>query len=77
MIDPKEFFALFLPPKTLEYFDMSDYEIKEGKEKYMGIYGFDDEYTLVLVEKEKLAFMGQITGTVWDGTGTGVPTDWL
>ena len=54
MIDPKEFFALFLPPKTLEYFDMSDYEIKEGKEKYMGIYGFDDEYTLVLVEKEKL-----------------------
>ena len=33
---------------------MVDIEVKEGKEKYMGKYGFDDEYTVVLVEKEIL-----------------------
>jgi hypothetical protein len=54
MIDPKEFFALFLPPDTLKYFDFETVEVKEGPTKYMGKYGFDDEYTLVLVEKEIL-----------------------
>lgn len=54
MIDPKEFFALFLPPDTQKYFDFETVEVKEGPTKYMGKYGFDDEYTLVLVEKEIL-----------------------
>jgi transposase len=50
----KEFYSFFLPPNTLEYFDMRDMKVKEGKEKYMGKYSFDDEYTIVLVEKERL-----------------------
>lgn len=54
MMDPIEFYSYFLPPDTLKYFDIVDIEVKEGKEKYMGKYGFEDEYTIVLVEKEKL-----------------------
>ena len=53
-MDANEFYSFFLPPDSLRYFDMVDIEVKEGKEKYMGKYGFDDEYTVVLVEKEIL-----------------------
>ena len=53
-MEANEFFSFFLPPDSLKYFDMVDIEVKEGKEKYMGKYGFDDEYTVVLVEKEIL-----------------------
>ena len=53
-MEANEFFSFFLPPDSLKYFDMVDIEVKEGKEKYMSKYGFDDEYTVVLVEKEIL-----------------------
>ena len=53
-MEANEFYSFFLPPDSLKYFDMVDIEVKEGKEKYMSKYGFDDEYTVVLVEKEIL-----------------------
>lgn len=53
-MEAKEFIGYFLPPGTQEYFDVESFEVKEGEEKYLGKYGFDDEYTLVLKEKEKL-----------------------
>ena len=37
MIDPKELFALFLPPDTLKYFEFETLEVKEGPTKYMTI----------------------------------------
>ena len=43
-----------LPPGTLEYFELAEMEVEEGKEKYMGKYGFDDKYTIVLKEKSNL-----------------------
>lgn len=49
-----EFISKFLPKGTLEFFDLKDFRIKEGPEKYMGLYGFDDEYTIVLEEKAEL-----------------------
>lgn len=54
MMDLKEFIGMFLPPDTLNYFDVETIEVKEGKEKYLGKYGFDDEYTIVLLEKQIL-----------------------
>ena len=45
---------LVLPPGTLEYFELSEMQIEEGEEKYMGKYGFDDKYTIVLIEKTNL-----------------------
>jgi hypothetical protein len=54
MVSNKEFISLFFPPGTFKYFDMEEINVKEGKEKYMGVYGFDDEYTVVFTEKEKL-----------------------
>ena len=53
MIDPKEFYAIFLPPDSLKYFDFQTFKVKEGQTKYMGKYGFDDEYMIVPVEKER------------------------
>ena len=47
----EELLGYFLPTGTLEYFEIETLEIKEGKEKYLGQYGFDDQYTLVLKEK--------------------------
>lgn len=46
-----------LPPGTLEYFEISEMQIEEGKEKYMGKYGFDDKYTIVLIEKTNLPLL--------------------
>ncbi len=54
MIDLKEFIGLFLSPDSPKYFDIEKIEIKEGKEKYLGKYGFDDEYRIVLLEKQIL-----------------------
>jgi hypothetical protein len=51
--ETEHFIGLFLPPGTLDYFSIEAVEIKEGKEKYMGKYGFDDHYTIVLKEKER------------------------
>jgi hypothetical protein len=53
-MDERKFIGMFLPPETLKYFDIEDIEVKEGKEKYLGKYGFDDEYTIILKEKEIL-----------------------
>lgn len=53
-MDERKFIGMFLPEDTLKYFDIEDIEVKEGKEKYLGKYGFDDEYTIVLREKEIL-----------------------
>ena len=50
----KEFIGLFLPPDTLKYFTIERMEVLEGKTKYMGKYGFDDHYTIVLKEKEEI-----------------------
>jgi len=50
----KDFLALFLPSDTLKYFEIERMEVKEGKTKYMGKYGFDDHYTIVLKEKEEI-----------------------
>lgn len=48
----RAYLTLLLPPNTFDYFELIDMEVKEGEEKYMGLYGFDDEYTLILEEKE-------------------------
>ena len=53
-MEAKELFSFFLPPDSLKYFEIENIEVKEGKEKYLGEYGFDDEYTIVFIEKEKL-----------------------
>lgn len=50
----QRYMELLLPPRTFEYFEWIDMEVKEGAEKYKGLYGFDDEYTLVLQEKDKV-----------------------
>ena len=50
----QELLGYFLPSDTLEYFEIEKFEIKEGKEKYLGKYGFDDQYTIVLKEKNIL-----------------------
>lgn len=50
-METQELLGYFLPADTLEYFEIETFEIKEGKEKYLGKYGFDDQYTLVLKEK--------------------------
>ena len=50
----EEFIGYFLPKDTLKYFNIETMEVLEGKEKYMGKYGFDDEYTIVLKEKGDL-----------------------
>jgi len=52
--EEQEFIGYFLPPGTLEYFNIKDFQIEEGKEKYMGIYGFDDQYKIILEEKQIL-----------------------
>jgi hypothetical protein len=54
MIEMEEFIGYFLPPDSLRYFNIEGMEVKEGKSKYLGKYGFDDEYTIVLKEKESL-----------------------
>ena len=53
-MEEREFLGYFLPPGTLDYFDIESFEVIEGKEKYMGLYGFDDHYQLILVEKQVL-----------------------
>jgi hypothetical protein len=52
MKDWSSFLELVLPPRTFEYFELSEAKVKEGKEKYMGLYGFDDTYTIILQEKD-------------------------
>lgn len=49
----QELIGFFLPPGTLDYFTIKTIEVEEG-EKYMGLYGFDDHYTVVLEEKKSL-----------------------
>ena len=58
----KEVLSYFLPSGTLEYFDLREIKVKEGKTKYMGKYGFDDEYTVILEEKDNLALFGELRG---------------
>jgi len=50
----EEIIGFFLPPGTLDYFNIESIEVEEGKEKYLGKYGFDDRYTVVFVEKDIL-----------------------
>ena len=50
----EEILGYFLPPHTLDYFTVKDFQIEEGKEKYMGLYGFDDHYKIILEEKQHL-----------------------
>jgi hypothetical protein len=50
----EELIGYFLPKDTLKYFEIEKIDVMEGKEKYMGKYGFDDEYTVVLKEREIL-----------------------
>jgi len=50
----EEVLGYILPKDTLKYFEIEEMDVLEGKEKYMGKYGFDDEYTIVLREREKL-----------------------
>ena len=52
MKDWSVFLELVLPPHTFEYFELSEAKVKEGKEKYMGMYGFDDIYTITFQEKD-------------------------
>jgi transposase len=54
MIETKEVLGYFLPPGTLDYFNIKDFKIEEGEEKYMGLYGFDDHYSIILEEKQQL-----------------------
>lgn len=51
---------LVLPPGTLEYFELSEMQIEEGAEKYMDKYGFDDKYTIVLIEKTNLPLLAPL-----------------
>lgn len=44
----------FLPPGSLDYFEIKDFTIEEGEEKYIGLYGFDDHYKIILEEKQVL-----------------------
>lgn len=53
-MESTEFLGYFLPPGTLDYFEVENFEVKEGDEKYMGLYGFDDHYKVSLVEKQVL-----------------------
>ncbi len=61
-ISIEEFIGYFLPPGSLEYFEIKDFRIKEANEKYMGKYGFDDEYTIILEEKSNLPVIEQLKG---------------
>lgn len=46
-----DYMHLLFPPETLRYFDWLKADIKEGEAKYLGEFGFDDQYTLVFQEK--------------------------
>lgn len=50
----EKFISYTLPKGSLEYFEIKEIEVKEGKEKYMGEYGFDDEYTVILEERDRI-----------------------
>ena len=58
----KEVLGYFLPAGTLDYFDIKEIKVKAGKKKYMGKYGFDDEYTVILEEKNNLPLFGELRG---------------
>ena len=46
-----DYMQLLFPPDTLRYFNLLKADIKEGEQKYLGEFGFDDQYTLVFEEK--------------------------
>ncbi len=53
-MEEKEILGYFLPPGSLDYFEVKDLKIIEGEEKYEGLYGFDDHYKIILEEKQVL-----------------------
>ena len=59
-MEQKELLGYFLPEGTLKYFDIKSFKVKQGKEKYLGKYGFDDQYTIELEEKSNLALLSEL-----------------
>ncbi len=41
-MDTELILGYFLPPGILDHFIIKDFTVIAGKEKYMGLYGFDD-----------------------------------
>ncbi len=52
-MDTELILSYFLPPGTLGYFIIiKNFTVIAGKEKYVGLYGFDNHYKLILEEKQ-------------------------